>query len=410
MTRPTLTPAAGLTFVLVLAAIGYGAEQVWWMLRFSGVGIDFVPLRHASADLLAGSSIYTDHNFVYPPTAAVLLLPTTLGSEASAAGWWAVTCVFALVIAAVLICGAAPRRLRLRALALAVLGLLSSSVMSQSMGIENLSVSLVPVAVGALIAFEKERWLLGCTIVIASLLIKPLLLPLLLVPVVRGRWREIVTVVIPAGVILMASVVLVPGGTEFLHVLRYCASGTNLHGTNARNNLSLQGWFEAHHQAHLLGLVLAVLLLSASVFRIVSLHRHFRHISPARLASFAFLTTLLASSISELNYLLVVIGMCGVVVVVERQPMRLLAVGPGLIMMSLPPGVVDLFVSRPVAQTWYIACELCLYAGTFATLPARRAVSETPDYDRVSAVGWTRTGKGSVRSSTSSPVAVPTST
>lgn len=112
------------------------------------VGTDFQPLRHAAQALRAGQSVYTDPGFVYPPTAAVVLGPTSLGSEMAAFRCWVVLSMAALALAGVLVSRAAGPRWRASVAAASVIVLIGSCAGSDSLFLGNLSLMLVPAAVG----------------------------------------------------------------------------------------------------------------------------------------------------------------------------------------------------------------------------------------------------------------------
>src|SRR5262245_15675354 len=99
MSALVLSPRArtALRLLLVVAAVLLIAEQAWQLVP-PAVGCDFVPLRHAAQALLDGASVYRDPSFVYPPTAALILLPTAALSETAAFGLWLALIAAALAL------------------------------------------------------------------------------------------------------------------------------------------------------------------------------------------------------------------------------------------------------------------------------------------------------------------------
>src|SRR3954469_84018 len=235
-------PRAGGLLILLVAALFVGLELNDLLGGWVAIGIDYLPVRNAAQALLDGQSVVTDPLFVYPPTAAVLLLPTALGSLTAGFVAWVLAGIAALLLAAGLVTREAPPSRRLAVFGVAIMGLLGGVIAARSLFLGNLSELLAPVAVGALLAFRRGRWLLGCALLAAALLVKPLLAPLVLVPVLHRQWAPLVRTMAPGGALLLLAVALVPGGATFPRVLRYCLAGTNLHGANAINNLSLRGW------------------------------------------------------------------------------------------------------------------------------------------------------------------------
>jgi len=145
------------------AVVGiFVAEQLWQLLPIA-VGCDFAPLRHAALALLDGDSVYRDPSFVYPPTAAFALLPTALLPETAAFAVWLVVLVLALTLTAALVARGSPLRF-----GVAMMVLLGGAIAGQSLFAGNLSALLAPVTVVVLLAFHRDRWLLGCACCVAA--------------------------------------------------------------------------------------------------------------------------------------------------------------------------------------------------------------------------------------------------
>ena len=358
---------------LALAAV---AVQVH-LVASTAMGVDFVPVRAAAVALLHGRSVYTDPNFVYPPTAALALLPTAAGSIGTAFTCWLACFAAALFGAAVLVARAAPHSRR-RVLALAALVLLGGAVASDALAVGNLTPPMAPVAVAVLLAFHRGRWRLGSALLVGSLLVKPLLLPLLLVPVLRRRWRALAECAIPGALLLLAAVLAVPGGTRFGQVLRYLLGGTNLHGANAINNLSLRGWVEAHRAPAALGIALAAAFGLTALVAVVRAVRAPRPPDAVRLGAFALCTTMLVSDISEEHYLLVLAAMTLLYVALDPTPRRVVAVAPALVLVGLPAAYLSLLGLDGLRQSCWVLAELLLFAALLPRTPARRRGRATP--------------------------------
>ncbi|GAA0580053.1 hypothetical protein GCM10010172_76290 [Paractinoplanes ferrugineus] len=354
--------------LLIMVAAVFAGQELYLRLRGPVVpGLDFLPLRRAALDLLHGASVFTDPLFVYPPTAAVLLLPTALGPASAAAVGWTLAGVAALLLAGLLVARAAPRPHRLAIFGVALFGLLGGAAATRSLFLGNLSELLVPAAVGVLLAFHHRRWTLGCALLAATLLVKPLLVPLLLVPIRHGRFRVLLRTMLPAGALLALSMLLVPGGTDFPHVLRYVVGGTNLHGGNAVNNLSLRGWAEGRHLPPAVGVVAALAVVAALLWRVGRGGGH--RLSPVWLGNVLLLATFLAGAISEVHFLLIAYAGVLLFLVVHRLPARIWArFVPGLALLALPGQYMLLiFGWQYDGQTWLVAAEVLLLAALLAT-------------------------------------------
>ncbi|GAA2614954.1 glycosyltransferase 87 family protein [Paractinoplanes durhamensis] len=362
-----VSPRARGLLLIAVAALFAGQELYAVLGGWVIVGIDFVPLRDAARALLDGTPVFADPHFVYPPTAAVALLPAAFGSATAAFVGWVLAGVAALLLAALLLARAAPRSQRLTVFGVAAMGLLGGVIAGRSLFLGNLSELLVPVAVGVLLAFHRGRWVLGCALLAATLLIKPLLAPLLLVPILHRRRRALATTMLPAGALLVLSVLLVPGGREFPHVLRYVVGGTDLHDRNAINNLSLRGWAEGQHAPHVLGVAAAVAVVLAVLWRVG--RGGGSRLSPVWLGNGLLLGTFLAGGIAEVHFLLIAYAGILLFVVVHRLPARVWArFLPGLLLLAVPGSYLNLLLGqRSDGQTWLVAAEVLLFVALLAT-------------------------------------------
>jgi len=349
--------------------------ELWQVLGALGVGMDFEPLRHAAQALLRGESVFGDPLFVYPPTAALLLLPTAIGGEMVAFACWVIIGAAGLGLAGWLVCWTAVPRHRPYVAGLALLTLLGGLVAHRSLFLGNMSEVLVPLAVGVLLAFQRGRWTLGCALLALSLLIKPLLAPLLLVPVLHGRRRELARTMLPAGILLVVAILAVPGGRHFPEVLRYCLAGTNLHGGNAVNNLSLRGWAEGQHAPPALGVVASVLVVLVVTARIAGAWRAGGRPSPVWLGNVLLLGVFLAGAISEVHFLLVTIATTLLYLAGQHRPPRdWLMFLPGLALLGLPSAYPALLLGPgDDGQSWLVCGELFLFLALVLTTTQDRA-------------------------------------
>jgi len=349
---------APLTTVALVAALGFCALQIEALSWPLTVGIDFPPLRNAGAALLHGRSIYGDHAFVYPPPAALLGVPFALpGPEVGFALWLLLGSAALVVAGRRIVRNATVERGPLAAATIMLFG--GGCVATDSLWLGNASVLVVPLAVTAVVAFQRERWGWGCAVLVASLLVKPLLVTLLLVPALRRQWRPLGAALAGGAAVLGPATLALPGGTQFAHVLGYLLSGTNLHGANAVNNISLRGWAEYHHLSAAAGLAGSLAVVAVTL---VVAPRTGVSADPARVAAVVLAATLLAGAISEVHYLLTLGAL--VLVVIGRDARRVRPLTPGLALLLAPVAVRD---AVPVnVQTWYVIAEGLLLAGLLA--------------------------------------------
>jgi hypothetical protein len=338
----------------------------------NSVGIDFEPLRAAAGAVLAGHSVYSDPLFVYPPTATVLLFPFAAGSAVLSFRIWVAVTIVALVVAAVIVARVASPRHVVAGAALLTTALVGSAVASDSLGLGNLSPVLVPFAVYALLSFERGNWVRGCVVLTVSLLLKPLLAPLLLLPIVRRQWAALAVSLGPGALALTVAIVTIPGARELSKVARFVLGGTNLHGRNANNNLSLHGWGEYNHHPGpaVAGAVVVAVVGLAALVRWARAGRD--GAGAVQLGSAILLTVFLAGRISEVHFLLVLIATVVLSVALRPGWRAGWAASAGLALLVLPHGYLfRLGPSGAPVQTYYVLAELVLLWAMISNVEGR---------------------------------------
>lgn len=374
-----MNPRANWRLVGGAACVGTVGQVAFLVEQHFGtnfVGIDFVPLRHAGMAVLAGHSVYSDPTFVYPPSAAPLLVPLALGTAGQASSVWALLGIALIAITGLLIGQAAPRH-RVALSVIASYLLLISPGTRQSLDLGNLTMVLAPLCAGVVIAFHRRRWLLGCVLLAVSMLIKPLLLPLLVIPIIHRRWPELLRGFVPAAAVLLLAMLTIPGGMEVGRFVGYVMSGTNLHGANAVNGLSLTSWAEAHNSPMLLVAVADALLSAAAVSIAWLASRRRPSIFGAQLAILGFVTALLVGKIAEVNYLLPLLVLVLVRVAAEPSVRAAVSFGPFIALSSMQSDYLGL-THGTGANSWYVSLELIAFAGCLADLVWGWATASAP--------------------------------
>jgi len=239
---------AGWSAVVVagLAAAWLGARAL--VARPGGaVGLDFRPVYDAAAAVLAGRSVYDVHNFVYPPPSALLALPTQLVDRRTAlTGYVALELVtYALLLtvpARVLVGGR--RGWALAGGAVVVFGLSQTALNVTYLA--NFSVLVALLGLVVVLAWSRGRWGVGCAVWAIALVVKPLLAPLLLIPLVAGRRREPALAVGAAALACAVALPFVAPLRALPAVARKVLGGSNLVGDLSFRNLSLVGLGRVH--------------------------------------------------------------------------------------------------------------------------------------------------------------------
>lgn len=230
--------------VIVLA--GCVAWAVALLLSYQRVhvpfGQDLQPVYDAGRAVRDGSPIYSVAHFVYPPFAAVAGVPLTLLDRHSAGQVYAVIQVLLPVLAAGLLGAALYRRhVEVGFLVGGILAaaLMKSDVYVSALFLENLSLLFVLPLVVVGICWGTGRWTSGTVVLAVSIAIKPLLVLLFLLPLVRRQWRACAVGVAVAAVLTGIGTALSNDLHGFWHLPGIILNGTNLHGVYQANNDSL---------------------------------------------------------------------------------------------------------------------------------------------------------------------------
>jgi len=261
--RPVLltgVPLATAAAVLTLSHIRDGVVS-----RYAG--LDLLPVYDAGRAVGVGTSAYANDLFVYPPLAAVLAVPFSFPP-------WPIvlTAMACLQVAAVVAVMAAASRWALGRWSLvAVAGLsvvaLESDLAVITLRLDNVSVLIAVAALAAVLLFALGRWTAGCLVLALALAVKPLLLPLLLVPVLAGRWRPVLAGSAAVGALSLAVLPLAGSWGDLVHVARRLSHGSVLVGHASVNNLSIKGLTDLHDLAAvgIVGRIVVVLVVGLSV-------------------------------------------------------------------------------------------------------------------------------------------------
>jgi hypothetical protein len=226
-----------------------------------------------------------------------------------------------------------------------------------------------------------------------TLVIKPLLVPFLVLPLLARQWRVLALASLTASGASLAVLPLTGGASDLPRIARYLLRGSNLVGSLSVHNLSLRGFGEYHHLNAALTDGVRLVIVAIAILAVI---RTAKRAAPldlfdsAAIATLLLLAVLLAGSLSEIHYLFSVIP--GVILVGFARRTRAiqlpLAVG-GLILLfsSSTVGFVGFGGSAMASQARLVAAELLLFVGLAAatlrpdtaTIRNRRAAEGQPD-------------------------------
>jgi arabinofuranan 3-O-arabinosyltransferase len=203
-------------------------------------GFDLYIVQRGVDLFLHGQSPYGYHFFIYPPSGGLLL--SWLGPP----GFGADRALFLAVgVAAILAGGAMALRLaghgwRGPAGALMVLGLAVYYPVYLTLQFGNVNSLIFLAEVLALVAMANGRYELGAVPLGLSLAIKPILVPLLVFPLIRRRWRALAIAVAPVIVLSGLAIALDSAASDFFRItLPFLVKGDTSFFTT--HNVSIAG-------------------------------------------------------------------------------------------------------------------------------------------------------------------------
>ena len=237
--------------IWTVAALSWAVVLV--KARFGGG--DFPEIWRGIHNFDTGHPIYFQNgitmSFLYPPSAAMVMAPLGLVSESKAALAFAVAQAIAISLACVLLLRTAGRDGRL----LIPLAVLAASLLlpaRNSLWLGNLDGIILGLEAVGLVAAVRGSWSAAALAIGLSLALKPVLLPLLVIFILAGKWRALaVAIAVPAGLSLVALSLTADGMAFVYRVVPFLAAGQSSQLENV--NVSLSGGILS---AHLPGAVL----------------------------------------------------------------------------------------------------------------------------------------------------------
>ncbi|MGZ4649565.1 MAG: glycosyltransferase family 87 protein [Kineosporiaceae bacterium] len=353
------TATAAVTVLQYRAAV----SKVWF-------GVDVHPLKGAGQAVLAGRNVFDVHNFVYPPTAAVMSVPIAgVDTRQLDRAALLVTIVAVLAVSALSVhLFAPPAWWRPPAAALFAGVVMAGNTSYHALPLDNVSVLLAPFALAVIWLFGRGRWWTGCIVLEVSILLKPLLAAVVLVPLLARRWLPLLVTGAVSATLLVASLQLGGGLSRAHQVLQHLLNGSILVGSRAVGNLTLTGFASVHHlQASAVRAARVVVAAAAAGACLAALR--FRRWDVAEVAwvvTVLVTAVYLAGSLSEVHYLFTLVP--GAVAVVLRAPSR---VARGLAALALLAFCVPLWwVDNVGEQVASVIGELSLFGAAVLAVVA----------------------------------------
>lgn len=192
MRRDRATRLAATTLTVIAWAATAAVTVLQYRAAVSKVwfGVDVRPMKGAGQAVLAGRNVFDVHDFVYPPTAAVMSVPIA-GVDTRQLDRAALLVTIAAVLAVSALSVhlfAPPAWWRPPAAALFAGVVMAGNTSYHALPLDNVSVLLAPFALAVIWLFGRGRWWTGCIVLEVSILLKPLLAAVVLVPLLARRW------------------------------------------------------------------------------------------------------------------------------------------------------------------------------------------------------------------------------
>ena len=230
----------------------------------------------------------------------------------------------------------------------------------------NIGFLLVVPCAYVVLRWGQGRWVSGGVALGITLLIKPVLLPLLLIPLLFRQWKcvAIAAAVACVGILLMLPFIGDPGGMS--GVLTKLGAGETLAGKSEVYNISLSALGNVHHVNSIVILLsrLVIIALAIAVIAVVAYRQPRVSLSVVGPLSGVILAgVFLAGPLGEGGYLYLLIPGAMTAVAVRSHVARLLLLGA-----LLTAAYVSLYfhgfgVSQVALQARYVLTELLVFAG-----------------------------------------------
>jgi arabinofuranan 3-O-arabinosyltransferase len=204
------------TLVLLWLAAGIAFAGLVAVSFLQDEGVDFKPLWKAAEALLAGASPYADNaRFVYTPSALPLLAPLGLLSSGSAHALFLIADAAMIVIAGLMCLRIFGVPLRSPAAPLLILALSVFAPVDTTLHLGNVNGFILAGGIGFLLAATRGHWRLGGWLLGSTLALKPILAPVLLLPLLYRQWGALVRAVAVPAALLCSALLLAPQTRDF---------------------------------------------------------------------------------------------------------------------------------------------------------------------------------------------------
>ena len=335
-------------------------------------GLDLVPVRSAGMALRSGHPIYGVPAFVYPPPASLVGWVESLFSLHTDVYIYTYFEV-ATIVATVFLFRRCLRPARWHLLESAILAvlLLKGDLGDSALWLDNASLLLLLPCAFILIWWGKDRWSLGAIVLGITILLKPILIPLLMIPLTFRRWTALVVAVLVASIGLLVSVLLSGNARAMFAIAKKLEGGSSLVQRDAVFNSSIIGVEHSHHlnvamssMVRLAIIVIALLVVAHCVRRAVGVSL----VSVGSLSALLLGAVFLAGPLSEDHYLFLLLPGAMIMASGNSRTARYLLLGALAIAGYSAHNVGGVAGSVNALQLRWVAVELLVFAASALVL------------------------------------------
>jgi arabinofuranan 3-O-arabinosyltransferase len=181
-------------------------------------GYDIVPAWKSVHAFVGGGAVYTASgagDFLYPPSALLLLIPLAAFGLAAAKGIVLILDLASILVAAAVCLRLFGLRWQGAAGAVTLFGLSLSWPVFSTLHTENVNGFLLLGEAVFLLAAARGRWMVAGTVLGLTLALKPVLAPLILILAFYRRWRALFTAIAIPGVLSAIVLLAAPATRSF---------------------------------------------------------------------------------------------------------------------------------------------------------------------------------------------------
>ncbi len=185
---------------------------------------DFRPVYNAALAFLNGRPVYTanfdwvDPHYLYPPSGTLLMAPIAVIDPEKSRWLFIIANAVAILFALYLLLRMFGLGLNSIAAPILLLGTFSSETVTNTLVFTNINGLVLLGEIGFLILLMKRKDLWSGAAIGLTFAVKPILAPLLLLPLVQGRWKVFVTAI---GIPLILTAVAWPLSADPMDFVRH---------------------------------------------------------------------------------------------------------------------------------------------------------------------------------------------